>query len=107
MAMPQAELLAKIREIQNDPTLSDADKAKKRQELMSGKWAAKQSSEEENKEPNKEESGRLLVGSAEAPLVLCKHHAVILCILLSWVTSHIPLDRRHQTGQQDWLWKYV
>lgn len=61
MAMPQAMLLAKIREIQSDTTLSDAEKAKKRQELMSGKWAAKQSSEEENKEPNKEESGALYV----------------------------------------------
>lgn len=60
MAMPQAMLLAKIREIQSDPTLSDAEKAKKRQELMSGKWAAKQSSEEENKEPNKEDSGTIV-----------------------------------------------
>ena len=37
-AMDQAQLLKRIREIQADDSLNDADKAKKRQELLSGSW---------------------------------------------------------------------
>lgn len=37
--MEQSELMKKIMEIQRDPTLSDAEKAVKRQQLMAGKWA--------------------------------------------------------------------
>jgi ATP adenylyltransferase/5',5'''-P-1,P-4-tetraphosphate phosphorylase II len=38
-AMDQQELMKRIMEIQKDPKLSDAEKATKRQELMTGKWA--------------------------------------------------------------------
>jgi hypothetical protein len=34
------DLRAKIMAINNDPNLTDAEKAVKRQELMSGKWSA-------------------------------------------------------------------
>jgi hypothetical protein len=36
----QADLRAKIMAINNDPNLTDAEKAVKRQELMCGKWSA-------------------------------------------------------------------
>ena len=49
--LSQADLMAKIREIQTDTSLTDEEKAKKRQELMSGKWAATTS--EDNKENSK------------------------------------------------------
>ena len=35
-----ADLIKKIHEIQRDPNLSTAEKASKRQELLSGKWQA-------------------------------------------------------------------
>ena len=40
MADPDNPLRSKILAINNDNTLSDAEKAKKRQELMCGKWLA-------------------------------------------------------------------
>ena len=40
MADPDNPLRSKILAINNDSTLSDAEKAKKRQELMCGKWLA-------------------------------------------------------------------
>eukprot|EP00887_Chlorella_sp_A99_P001931 scaffold18.g1931.t1 len=36
--MDQQELMRRIMEIQRDPNLTEAEKAKKRQEVMSGKW---------------------------------------------------------------------
>lgn len=38
--MDQQELRKKIVEINQDPNLSDEEKARKRQELLSGKWMA-------------------------------------------------------------------
>ena len=51
MAVSQAELMAKIREIQTDTSLSDDEKAKRRQELLSGKWGSKPT--DDNKENSK------------------------------------------------------
>ena len=34
-----AEKMAEVKKIQADPTLSDAEKAKRRQQLFAGKWA--------------------------------------------------------------------
>jgi len=36
--MDQKELMAKIMAIQRDPSLTDAEKASRRQQLMAGKW---------------------------------------------------------------------
>lgn len=46
--MDEAELRKRITQIQLDQSLSDAEKAKKRQELLSGRWsqpAAKETDE--------------------------------------------------------------
>ncbi|KAL3156601.1 hypothetical protein ABBQ38_000890 [Trebouxia sp. C0009 RCD-2024] len=40
--MEGSTLTQQIMAIQRDPTLTDAEKAKKRQELLSGKWAQPQ-----------------------------------------------------------------
>ena len=45
--MDQQELMKKIMEIQRDPSLTDAEKAIKRQEVMAGKWMTKPSSDED------------------------------------------------------------
>ena len=37
--MDQAELMKQVRAIQADDSLSDADKAQKRQQLLCGAWA--------------------------------------------------------------------
>lgn len=55
--MNQSEMMKQILAIQRDPTLSDAEKAVKRQALMSGKWASPATGGEEQKEG---ETGRLL-----------------------------------------------
>jgi hypothetical protein len=47
-AMDQQELMKRIMEIQKDPKLSDAEKATKRQELMTGKWAVVVNKDDEN-----------------------------------------------------------
>jgi len=46
--MDQQELMKRIMEIQKDPKLSDAEKATKRQELMTGKWAVVVNKDDEN-----------------------------------------------------------
>lgn len=55
--MNQSEMMKQILAIQRDPTLSDAEKAVKRQALMSGKWASPATGGEEQKEG---ETGGLL-----------------------------------------------
>lgn len=78
--LPQAELLARIREIQGDASLSDAEKAQRRQDLMSGKWSAKPS--EDNKENSKKADGASAAGACLAPsdrphLVSCRAHQAL------------------------------
>lgn len=46
--MDQADLLKRIREIQGDASLSDAEKAKKRQALLSGSWKQAESAEQDD-----------------------------------------------------------
>lgn len=56
--LPQAQLIARIREIQNDATLSDSEKAQKRQELMSGKWAPKPADDDKENSKGEGEGAR-------------------------------------------------
>jgi hypothetical protein len=46
--MDQQQLMKKIMEIQRDPKLTDAEKAIKRQELLTGKWMAQPDSNNDN-----------------------------------------------------------
>lgn len=54
-AMDQKELFKRIMEIQNDPNLTDAEKGRKRQELMTGKWSKPADPEELGKDEEKGE----------------------------------------------------
>lgn len=44
--MDQKELLQRILAIQNDPTLSDEEKGRRRQALLAGKWAPQPAKED-------------------------------------------------------------
>ena len=46
--MDQQQLMKKIMEIQRDPKLTDAEKASKRQELLTGKWMSQPDSADNN-----------------------------------------------------------
>ena len=66
--MEEGDLRKRIAQIQQDATLSDAEKAKKRQELLSGRW--KQAAPEPDK-------GSASTGTSEIKIVLTNAHCWI------------------------------
>lgn len=55
--MDQAEMMKQILAIQRDPTLTEAEKAAKRQALMAGKWANTASNNDEESTGTQEGGG--------------------------------------------------
>ena len=74
-AMDQNDLRAKILAIHNDPTLSDAEKAKKRQELLSGAWM-KPASTDEPSDSQGADFGWQPTLAAHALVLLCYSNAL-------------------------------
>jgi hypothetical protein len=58
--MDEAELRKKILSIQLDKTLSEAEKAKKRQELLTGKWTQPSEREDSGVESQAQPTGGTL-----------------------------------------------
>ncbi|KAK2078311.1 hypothetical protein QBZ16_004180 [Prototheca wickerhamii] len=73
--------MKQILAIQRDPTLSDAEKAVKRQALMSGKWASPATGGEEQKEETKSEPENELAGTLQCSICheLCNRPVTAIC----------------------------
>ncbi|GAB4818166.1 hypothetical protein N2152v2_005212 [Parachlorella kessleri] len=81
--MDQKEMFKRIMEIQNDPNLTEAEKGKKRQELMSGKWAPKQeettAGEGSKAEGSKNGKGKAVAEPGDTADVLGEHLKCTIC----------------------------